>query len=159
MARDAWLHGSHNRGAVRYFLTFSSHRLTGVFTSGEPVARTLVEVLRVAERERFAILAYCFMPHYLHLLVEGITPHADLGLFVKVAKHCSGRAHAAVSGTPLWQEGHRERALRRQDDVRVAARYVLENPVRAGLVRTPLEYPYLGSTVWPVRELFDTPQR
>ncbi len=28
------------------------------------------------------------------------------------------------------------------------ARYVLENPVRAGLVQTAAEYPYSGSLVW-----------
>jgi hypothetical protein len=34
------------------------------------------------------------------------------------------------------------------------ARYIFENPVRKGLVRSPSDYPYLGSDVGRVEEFF-----
>ncbi len=33
------------------------------------------------------------------------------------------------------------------------ARYILENPVRAGLARTVDEYPHVGSEVWSIAEM------
>lgn len=32
-------------------------------------------------------------------------------------------------------------------------RYIFENPVRAGLVRSPLDYPYMGSDYGPLEEI------
>jgi hypothetical protein len=43
--------------------------------------------------------------------------------------------------------------LRTDEDTRAVARYILENPVRAGLVMHPSEYPHLGSDVWTLKEL------
>jgi REP element-mobilizing transposase RayT len=37
-------------------------------------------------------------------------------------------------GLDLWQKGFHDRALRREDDLAEVARYVVSNPVRAGLV-------------------------
>ena len=40
----------------------------------------------------------------------------------------------------------------------LVARYLLNNPVRAGLVMSPIDYPYLGSDRWSVTELIDALQ-
>ena len=51
------------------------------------------------------------------------------------AKGASSREVARVFGiNPLWQTGFHDRALRDDEDLRVAARYVVANPLRAGLV-------------------------
>lgn len=47
----------------------------------------------------------------------------------------------------LWQPGFHDRAIRRQQDVRKAARYIVANPLRAGLVTDVLKYPYWDA-VW-----------
>jgi hypothetical protein len=86
-------------------------------------------------------------------MVEGTTETASLRLFVKRAKQRSGRAYLAVRGGPLWQEGYFDRVLRPGDDAKALARYIVANPVRAHLVAHPLEYPYSGSDVWPLRDL------
>lgn len=130
-----------------------------MFGSPEAVARTLMEFLRAAEAEQVAILAYCFMPNHLDMLVAGSRDDSGLHSFVQVAKERSGRTHATVYGTRLWQEGHHERVLRPSEDARAVARCILENPVRAGLVVTPGAYPYLGSAVWSVGELLGRPSR
>jgi len=36
------------------------------------------------------------------------------------------------------------------------ARYIIENPVRAGLVCSPIDYPLLGSDLWTLQELIDS---
>ena len=87
------------------------------------------------------------------MLVEGKTASADLREFVKRAKQASGQAYARAARRPLWQEGYYERVVRPGDNARTLARYIVENPVRAGLVRVPAEYPYLGSDLWSLDDL------
>jgi hypothetical protein len=39
------------------------------------------------------------------------------------------------------------------EQMTTVARYILENPVRAGLVKSVLDYPFLGSQVCDVKTL------
>ena len=92
-------------GPFRYFLTICTRDRTAAFCSADTVHRTLMEFLRLSRHEQFALLAYCFMPDHVHLLVEGTRHDSDLAVFVQAAKRCSGTAYAAIHGRPLWQEG------------------------------------------------------
>ncbi|MNC83563.1 hypothetical protein D3C75_1375940 [compost metagenome] len=47
----------------------------------------------------------------------------------------------------LWQAGYHDRAIRREDDVKTAARYIIANPLRAGLVKRIGDYP-LWDAIW-----------
>jgi len=52
----------------------------------------------------------------------------------------------------VWQPGYHERVLRDEatDDV---IRYILENPIRAGLAAKFGEYPYAGPGVYAMSDL------
>ena len=113
---------------------------------------------KTSNLEAFEILAYCLMPDHGHFLVEGLEERSDFKRFCKLAKQRSGCAHARLRRGPLWQEGYHERVLRESEDVRALARYLLNNPVRAGLAMSPIDYPYLGSDRWSVTELIDALQ-
>jgi REP element-mobilizing transposase RayT len=96
------------------------------------------------------------MPDHAHALVEGLTSDASLPLFVKSAKESSGRASFRRTKRKLWQEGYYERVLRQEEDARNVARYIIQNPVRAGLVENPADYPFLGSDRWTLSEFLDS---
>ncbi len=98
------------------------------------------------------------MPDHGHFLVEGLADRSNFKRFCKLAKQRSGMAHARAKGGPLWQEDYYDRVLREIDDSMTIARYLLNNPVRAGLVITPIEYPYLGSDRWTFEELIEAQQ-
>jgi hypothetical protein len=55
----------------------------------------------------------------------------------------------------LWQRYGFERVLRQHEPTADVARYILENPIRAGLARSVAEYPFMGSSVFSVAELID----
>ena len=95
------------------------------------------------------------MPDHAHLLVEGVDDASDLRRFAKLAKQRSGGVHKRKTGQLLWQEGYFERVLRDDDSGRDCARYIINNPVRSGLVQSPLDYPYLGSQEWLIEELIE----
>jgi REP element-mobilizing transposase RayT len=84
------------------------------------------------------------MPDHLHLLVEGTSDEADLCGFVSAAKHRGAYAARKWIRGRLWQRGYYECVLRDEDHTRDVIRYILQNPVRAGLAKSPDEYPFLG---------------
>jgi hypothetical protein len=50
--------------------------------------------------------------------------------------------------------------LRDDEKAMTTARYILENPVRAGLAKTVSEYPFVGSQVYELKDLLATmPER
>jgi putative transposase len=111
------------------------------------------QILRAALRFEFAVPAYCLMPDHVHLLIDGRTERSDLRRFIKRAKQSSGQRYAATARGPLWQDSYYDHVVRREDDLIRIVRYIIENPVRAGLVKSPLDYPFVGSTVWPLADL------
>jgi putative transposase len=140
-------------GVARYFLTFCVHERRKVFTCDQSVQLALLHIRQSARHERFSLFAYCFMPDHVHLLVESMSIGSDLRRFVARAKQHSGAAFALKHGGRLWQAGYYERILRRSEDAKWVARYIVNNPVRAGLVSSPSQYAYFGSDVWTLDEL------
>ena len=94
----------------------------------------------------FHILAYCFMPDHLHLLVEG-DESADLAQFVKTFKQTSSFDYKQRFGHVLWQRSYYDHVLRGPDELRPAVEYIMGNPVRAGLVDDPGTYPFMGGAL------------
>ena len=47
----------------------------------------------------------------------------------------------------LWQKGFHDRAVRKEEDLAAIARYIVYNPVRAGLVHKVGAYPHWDA-VW-----------
>jgi len=86
------------------------------------------------------------MPDHLHLLVEGCSEDADLQRFVKIGKQrvvYSLREDHGVRG--VWQEGFHDWVLRSDQTTEDVVRYILNNPIRPGLVEKPGDYPFSWS--------------
>ena len=142
-------------GPHRYSLTFGTDSRRAIFTSEGPVELAKGQILRAARETQFAVIAYCFMPDHLHLLVHGQQDDADLKRFVARAKQYSGYYHARAFKARLWQRYVYERVLREAEPTAVVVRYLLENPVRAGLVAQIEDYPFLGSFEYTRDELIE----
>ena len=140
-------------GLYRYFLTVCTFSRSRVFVDTSAVDVVMVELTRTADDVLFSVIAYCFMPDHLHVLVEGTHPAADFREFVRIFKQRSAFRWRREHGTVLWQRGYFERVLREDEDTLGVARYLLENPVRAGIVVRPEDYPYLGSMTVALRDL------
>ena len=145
--RPRRLDGFDYTGPQRYFLTLCTFERRRHFVSRTVVSPVYQQFLRTATQFEFAILAYCFMPDHLHVLAEGTAEHSDLPAFTALAKQRSAYVLRAVLATRLWQKGYFERVLRDDDDSFNVARYVVQNPLRAGLVKSPHDYPFMGSSI------------
>jgi putative transposase len=143
------------RGPYRYSLTFCTHGRVPLFEDEAHVTLVQEHFLRIATELGFADLAHCFMPDHLHALVEGKTNEADLRAFVSRAKQSSGFYFKKQFGVRLWQRYSYERVLRSNEATIAAIRYVLENPLRSGLVKTVSDYPFIGSSEYTRSELIE----
>jgi REP-associated tyrosine transposase len=140
-------------GFYRYFLTICVYERTRIFTEDQSVSVVLMELSRTANDQQFRVIAYCFMPDHVHMLVEGNHPAADFREFVRIFKQRSSFVWKRRNGRALWQRSYFEHVLRDDEDTIGVARYILENPVRGNLVQRPDDYPYIGSMTMDVRYL------
>jgi putative transposase len=115
----------------------------------------LVQIERTAAEEQFAVVAYCFMPDHLHLLIEGRSKSSDCRRFISRAKQFSGFHYTKAFGCRLWQRYGFERVLRNGETTLSVARYIMENPVRAHLAERVEDYPFVGSCVYSVRQILE----
>ncbi|TBW56640.1 transposase [Marinobacter halodurans] len=105
-------------------------------------ARAAVAALRKTEENGLAkVMAWVIMPDHLHLLLA-LTGVGSLG---DVLAHLKIQASRNAGSKIPWQKGYHERTLRRIEDRQDIARYIILNPVRAGIVRTVREYPHWDS--------------
>ncbi len=154
--RPPRLHSTLYAGFNRYFVTVCAFGRLALLVSPPCFDLIRKQLLQSAAAEGFAVLAYCVMPDHAHLLVEALVEDADLLRFVSGFKQRTGFAFKRLAGQALWQDGFHDHVLRADECARSVARYLLENPVRAGLVRHPQEWPYLGSERYTVRELLES---
>jgi REP element-mobilizing transposase RayT len=86
------------------------------------------------------------MPDHVHLVFE-LQGTRELSALMKSFKQFTGRRIAQRTGLSgrVWQEGYYDHAVRRAESLADIIRYCWFNPVRAGLVRNPSEYPWWRS--------------
>ena len=91
-------------------------------------------------------LAWVLMPDHVHVLLR--FDDRDLSKVVASVRSRLTRAFRAEGRTsPLWQRAFQDRALRHDEDLRTVARYIVANPLRAGLVAHVCDYPYWNA-IW-----------
>jgi putative transposase len=142
-------------GLHRYFLTWCTESRLRLFVTSTAVDLVKVQILRAADDEAFALLAYCFMPDHVHLLIEARSDASDCHAFITRAKQFSGYHFRKVLGRRLWQRYGFEHVVRDDETTLVVARYIVENPLRAGLVRRVEDYPFVGSEVYRLSDILE----
>lgn len=129
--------------------------ITTVTADREPLFRSLytgrlvVDEMGRSEIEgRLTTLAWVLMPDHLHWLVA-LGNEAELSAAIKIFKASSAwRVNDFLQRRgPLWQRAYYDHALRRDEDVKKIARYIVANPLRAGLVEHIGDYA-LWDAVW-----------
>jgi REP-associated tyrosine transposase len=145
-------------GIYQYFLTFCTHERARHFVKPDAVELVRTQIERAGVDYRISVIAYCFMPDHVHLLVEGQADDSDCRQFISRAKQYSGFHYKAKYGRRLWQRYGFERVLRNEDAAVSVVRYILENPLRARLVERVDEYPFSGSRTYTIEQIAEAVQ-
>ena len=111
--------------------------------------REVVRSLKRLEKERIArSLAFVVMPDHVHWLMQ-LGQRKSLSVCVASMKSFAARkinVKRSSQGS-IWQKGYMDRAIRHEDQLVRIARYIVANPLRAGIVDNIGDYP-LWDSVW-----------
>lgn len=148
--------GRYSQQGQIYMVTSTVRGRRPVFSDWQ-IGRLLVAQFREAQELGFAhSLAWVVMPDHFHWMFE--LQQTTVNKLVQRVKSKSGIAVNKARGTTgsIWQDGYHDVAVRREEDVVRFARYIVANPLRAGLVRSLGDYA-LWDPIWlqPSGPLYD----
>ncbi|BAN68622.1 REP-associated tyrosine transposase [endosymbiont of unidentified scaly snail isolate Monju] len=126
------------------------YHVTTVTRAREPVfqdlnsARRVIQVLMEIQSHELAdTLAFVVMPDHVHWLLQ-LGERRPLSCVIASMKSISARR---IGRGKIWLAGFHDHALRRDEDLRQVARYIVANPLRAGLVDDIGHYPHWDA-IW-----------
>ncbi len=126
-----------------YFVTFNTHKRRKLLANAQ-VRNALIHFAQHGQHRGIGLGRYVIMPDHIHLFVRG---NLDFSLrqWVRVLKRVLSKA--ILSPPPHWQEGFFDHLIRHSESYAEKWKYVRQNPVRAGLVQDPAEWPWQGEIV------------
>ncbi|NCA70525.1 MAG: transposase [Sphingobacteriia bacterium] len=148
MPRDDLPKGRFSHPGHVYHVTTCTEARAPLFRDFACGRLVVKEMRKLDDGETLTSLAWVIMPDHVHWLFQ-------LGDDLTLSQAMKGfKARSALSinrflnrWEPVWQRGFHDHALRREEDLRTVARYIIGNPLRAGLVQHIGDYP-LWDAIW-----------
>ncbi|MFN2623881.1 MAG: transposase [Chthoniobacterales bacterium] len=130
-----------------YFITFCIVKRRHVLAN-RPAWQIVLETFE--RLNQWTTLAAITMPDHLHILTAPLDREASVSAYAKWFKRWFNEAYCRPSvsdGAPAvqtwqWQEGCFDGLLRSDESLSAKWEYLRQNPVRAGLVKNPDDWPY-----------------
>ena len=131
---------SSSRGQI-YHIILKTNNRQPIFSNFYH-ARCFIKQLKIEEHDQHCN-TYCFMvmPDHVHWLVA-ITK-LELPKLVQRVKSLTTKR----IGKRIWQSGFYDHGIRNDEKLVTVARYIVANPLRAGLVEKVGDYPHWDS-IW-----------
>lgn len=111
-----------------------------IFMDDKDRLKYLDSLNRFKDKGRYFLLAYCLMDNHVHLLLKEGTENLAATmkrLGVSYAMHFNNRYQRPGH---LFQNRYKSEPIDSEQQFMVCARYIHNNPVQAGLVKTPESY-------------------
>ncbi len=128
-----------------FSITIGTLRRERIFDDSDFGVECVERLRRLCSKLGSKVYAYCLMPDHFHQLLSSSESATVPDLIGQWKSLCYQARRRRGRAAPFWQRSYFDRALRDHDDLRVASRYILENPVRAGIVVDFHHYPLCGS--------------
>ena len=132
-----------------YLITTVTHQRQPIFTDFH-CARIVINTIRHMEQTcEIESLSFVIMPDHLHWLISLGNKIPLYQVIANVKRRSAYRIneHKKRTGSSVWQKGFHDYALRKDDEIKDVARYIVANPLRAGLVNKIGDYPFWDA-VW-----------
>ena len=126
-----------------YFVTIVTQNRNTHFTEFH-LARSVIQELRLLhDEQKIYSFAWVVMPDHLHWLFQ-LNDNEELSNIINLLKGRFSRKVNKILNKKgkFWQPAYYDHALRKDEDIKKVARYIVANPLRAGLVDRIEEYPH-----------------
>jgi REP element-mobilizing transposase RayT len=129
-----------------YFITTCTHGRRRVLVQPALVECLLAEWHAAEKRHGWRVGRYVVMPDHVHFFAAPVAGARALEMFVGSWKQWTAKAvlFRIRETSPFWQRRFFDHVLRSRQSYAEKWEYVRQNPVRAGLVAAPEEWPYAG---------------
>jgi REP element-mobilizing transposase RayT len=118
----------------------------------KPVVDFFVSGLEVASKETDIHTIYCFMPDHVHAISIGKSEESDALRGIERFKQSTGWWLKIHRPAIRWQKDFWDRITRSINEEAHSAWYLVNNPVRRGLVDTWTDYPFTGAIGFDLKE-------
>ena len=115
-------------------------RLGPMYLREAGVAQCVADAIQQGAGGSYTLHAWVVMPNHVHLLITPRTGVTELLRQLKGYTARQGNQLLGRTGTPFWQAESYDHLVRNSDEFRRIERYIVQNPVRAGLARSAEEY-------------------
>ena len=134
--------GRYSNTNMIYHVTWSTNQRHLYFHDFQTAHIFAQHILHFEKSQRATSLAWVIMPDHFHWLVQ--LQAEPLSQLVKALKGSSALAinKSQNKSGKFWQEGFYDRAVRYEDELKSIARYIIANPIRAGLTKQVGDYPF-----------------
>ncbi len=143
---------AYSEPGLRAMVTIATHDRARCFDDSEFAEDCSNQLRSQSVDQSVAVLAYCFMPDHVHMLLR---VDGDVGIIDFVGKFKSVTTRLWWSRGDrdrLWQRTIHDHLLRETEDEGDYLTYVLANPVRAALVDEWTEYRFSGSLAYDLSD-------
>lgn len=137
--------GRTSQSSGEYFITFACYNRSKIFTN-DIAAVTFCRQIKFNEQLCDCLWkSWVLMPDHFHGLLQ--LGDVDLSKTISHLKGLSSRRvnEALGNAGSIWQPSFYDRGLRSEDDRKGISRYIVANPLRAGLVSDVRYYSYWDS--------------
>jgi putative transposase len=129
---------------------FLDNANTGPLHLRQPeIASMVVEAIHYHERclKHYQLHSYVVMANHVHFLISPSVPVSKVMQSLKRFTAKEGNKMLGLTGRPFWQEESYDRVVRDDTEFCRIAEYIEMNPVTAGIVATPEEFPWSSASV------------
>lgn len=134
--------GRHSAANQAYHVILTTLQRKNVFDDFS-TARSVIRVLAYANRQEWAKnLCFVVMPDHIHWLFV-LGEEKSLQELIRSIKRESSRHIEQLE----WQRGFYDHGIRQEEDLKVISRYIINNPLRAGLAESIRDYSHWDA-IW-----------
>jgi REP element-mobilizing transposase RayT len=129
-----------------YHITACIENRQAFFHNFQYACLLINEMTTLVEKQEINYITWIIMLEHLHWLFQS-TSDKNLSKVIQILKGRSSRAinQYEKSGGFSWQRGFYDHAIRTEENLLAVSRYIVANPLRAGLVEHVGNYPFWDS--------------
>ncbi len=118
----------------------------------EAAARIVQNALLHFDGQRYRLLAWCVMPNHVHVLIETLPGHPLSDVVHSWKSYTSKEINRLLNRSGrLWMPDYFDRFIRDEEHLAAEVEYIESNPVKAGLVQRPDQWPFSSAGASPAR--------
>jgi putative transposase len=108
------------------------------YLSQNEILKICKSALRFYDGKEYKLICYCIMPNHIHIVFELLSEERNVGDLIGSIKKFIARESNKILGRKgaFWQSESYDRLIRDDTDLYFIIKYVLMNPVSAGLVES-----------------------